>query len=472
MKKLIVAGCVVIAGSAAVVAGVAARHEPTYAPGVQLAGTDLSGKKPSDAGQVLDRWWERERNRTIKLTSDELKKPGSWTLEVLGARLDREATLAQLSTEDVWAATTRQMGMRTASTLDVQPVIRFEQAQIDEIAAFVQRARHEPRQARVLQAGGGFTYQTESSGVELDASRLQSAVEEAMQGAGTAKMPLKVAPKRVPDDALRSIGQTVSTFATNFSAGNVPRSHNIRLATELISGHVLMPGDRLSFNETVGQRTAKRGFRMAGVYVMGRSDFDFGGGICQVSSTMYNAALLAGLKIVQRRPHSKPVPYVPVGRDATVNWGSIDLVIENNRSTPIAMIGNYAPGRLTFTVLGAEGEPGERVVIERTNQSSAPPKVQVVNDPTLPLGKEVVKEPGSASHRVTTYRVTYRGDVEVKRESLGTSVYPGAKRVVARNTTGVEPAPKPSPTPKPPAPSDDEAEAQGDPASAATSNSP
>jgi vancomycin resistance protein YoaR len=211
----------------------------------------------------------------------------------------------------------------------------------------------------------------------------------------------------------------------------------------------------MSFNGLVGRRTPQAGYRIAGVYVNGRHEVDFGGGICQVSSTLYNAALLANLKIAKRSNHSMPVPYVPLGRDATVDYDSgTDLLIENNSDGPIAVDAEYLPGKLTFRVLGQK-VPGQSVKIVQGPRRSWGNGTRVVRDPRLPAGRTVVQESGSAGHALRVTRIVLRDGVEVARESLGVSHYPGGDRIVRvgaarpRPKRSVSDAPAEEPVPEP-----------------------
>ena len=127
----------------------------------------------------------------------------------------------------------------------------------------------------------------------------------------------------------------VGSFATKFNPDNTPRVANLKLAVEAISGKVLAPGDVFSYNETVGPTTEARGYQKAEIIVKGQKKQGFGGGVCQVSSTLFNAAEKAGLEIIERHPHSKEVPYVARGKDAATSYGGIDLKFKNTRDYPV-----------------------------------------------------------------------------------------------------------------------------------------
>ncbi|MEG1997965.1 MAG: VanW family protein, partial [Clostridiales bacterium] len=144
----------------------------------------------------------------------------------------------------------------------------------------------------------------------------------------------------------------LARYTTSFNAGNRNRTTNLRLAATAINGTVIPAGGSFSFNNTVGPRTSRRGYKMAIIYSAGKEIDGLGGGICQVSSTLYNTVLAASLKVTQRHTHSLPVSYVPKGRDATVSYGALDFRFQNNRSYPVTIKATINGGRLTVDLWG------------------------------------------------------------------------------------------------------------------------
>jgi vancomycin resistance protein YoaR len=278
----------------------------------------------------------------------------------------------------------------------------------------------------------------------LDEAALPEVVIDALaSGSPNLQLPLKTGPDQVSDADIDQIQDVVSQYSTRFSAGNRPRAWNIKTASEKLRGVIVLPGERFSFNGSVGRRTLKAGFRLAGVYKNGKHDVGIGGGICQVSTTLYNACLLADLTIRQRSNHSLPVPYVPLGRDATVDYGDLDLVVENSYRSPIAIDSHYESGRLTFRILGKK-DPSLSVRITESGTESWDPGTERILDRRLKPGAHRVLEPGSRGHRVSTYRLVYHDGKLIRRERLGRSTYGGKATVVAFN-----PAPKPIASPPP-----------------------
>ena len=170
-------------------------------------------------------------------------------------------------------------------------------------------------------------------------------------------------------------GQTLGTCTTKFARSNTNRNTNIQLATKACNGYVIQPGATFSFNTVVGQRTKARGYKEAGVYVNGQTDTGVGGGICQVSSTLFNAALESNMTIVSRRAHS-----LPRGRDATVSWGGPEFKFKNPYDYPV-MIGTYydKSGKLTMSILGPADAKIAKPTIKVTEKNGVYTLTRTVN---------------------------------------------------------------------------------------------
>lgn len=451
MKRLLVGALAVVVVAAVSLTVVAARFEPTIRPNTQIGIVPVGGLKREEAAKKLRLWWESEKLHELTLVSDKFQTPlPSMTPGKLGIVLDDQASVAQCEMKDFWDAAqdTVSGGKYDGKKLDVK--FKNGPSNVDALKKLVKDAIGELRGARVTYVGGAIQRQPEVTGFELDMDKLPSAVVEAMAGDGKVQLPIIEAPKRIPDEELAKITDVVSEFSTHFPSYQTSRNTNIRLAAEKLNGQVLMPGDRLSFNTCVGRRTIEDGYKLAPVLKNGKHDTGIGGGICQVSTTMYNASLLADLKIVKRNNHSIPSVYVPVGRDATVDYGSLDLEIENNQANPIAVVSTFENGKITFRILGKK-DPNKVVKITTGGHTSWGNGVKTVIDRTLPPGKTLVVEKGSAGHAITTYRTVYENGVQVRREVLSRSIYRGSARIIATNNAPRRPAaPKASPTNVPP----------------------
>lgn len=431
MKKVLISLGVVFLAALGFLSVVAARYEETVRPNTKVGTVSVGGLTVPEAQKLLRTWWEQEKLKTLALHIDELEKD----LEParpsqLGVAFDDVATVAVLPKQDFLQDSQAKLQKTEYDEQSFEPVYKPTGYRPLELIQTIKDLVGTPQPATVRFDKGTIFRTPETTIYRLDEPRLYDLAVAAIKSGDVLHVPLKVAPKRISDDDLKSIHEVVSEFSTRFSAGNRPRSENIRLASEKIDGVILLPGEKFSFNGTVGRRTKQAGFQEAGVYINGRHDTGIGGGICQVSTTLYNAALYANMAIKRRSNHSMPVPYVPVGRDATVDYGNLDFIFQNSYDHPIAINSQYRPGRLTFRILGTK-IPGLRVRLEQGEHRSFPAPEQRVTDPSLPAGKTRVVEWGSAGHSVQTFRVVIQDGKVVKRQSLGRSYYGASKRVIA-----------------------------------------
>lgn len=175
------------------------------------------------------------------------------------------------------------------------------------------------------------------------------------KGAAMIEVPTYTLYPKVDAEVLSSIRtKPIGYYVTYFNSNNKNRSHNIALAAKAIDSAVVFPGESFSFNKVVGMRTVDKGYKRAGVIVRGELSEGVGGGICQVSSTLFNAIDRAGLQIVKRYSHSRNVPYVLTGRDATVSWGGPDFVFQNVYNQPILIRAYSSGGRIAVSVYSSE----------------------------------------------------------------------------------------------------------------------
>ena len=266
-------------------------------------------------------------------------------------------------------------------------------------------------------------------GVDVSVDEIQKYLDEGRESFDVSVK--KVYPDiRVEHLSGNLFADTLGTWTTKFNSGVVGRSKNVALAAQKINGVILNSGDTFSYNNTVGPRTAAAGFSNATVYTASGMEDGIGGGICQVSSTLYNAVLYADLKIVERRNHSYTVSYVNRGLDATVSYGLIDFKFQNNKNSPIKVVASVDGGTLTVSVLGKKDNDYTVELSSSTIESYAIPEQQV-EDATLEPGTTKVIQNGSYGYKVVSTKTVKdsAGNV-VRQESLGTSVYKPMTKIV------------------------------------------
>jgi vancomycin resistance protein YoaR len=200
-------------------------------------------------------------------------------------------------------------------------------------------------------------------------------------------------------------------------------------AARRINGYILYPGQVFSFNQVVGPRDREHGFKEALEIVDGEFVPGIGGGVCQVSSTLYNAVLLANLAIVERTNHSKPLGYVGLGRDATVAYGALDFKFANDTGAPVVILAEAAKNRLTVGIVGREPLTVAVEIVAADRQVILPAVVKK-QDPELYLGETRVDRQGKPGYEVTTLRVVRTGGREIRREVLARDRYQPENTVV------------------------------------------
>lgn len=358
-----------------------------------------------------------------------------WTLAQWGIELDVLGTAA--AAREAWQKAPLIARLLGKSPIKVQPVWRVQAKVFNARLQALRFLECEARDARVVWRNEQVVILPEQTGRRLDPEQtyqnLLLALHQISLQNPPSTLPLalgfRAVEPRYTCARLKPIRGVIGRYTTRFPGYQVNRNHNIRLAAQALDGVMLLPGEQLSYNQRVGRRTRRNGFRVAPVIIRGEKRLGIGGGVCQVSSTLYNAALLADLKIVRRSNHSLPIPYVPLGRDATVTE-YLDLVIENSHNFPVVFLAEVGRSSLTVRVLGAPF-PQRRVQIrtERLGFGRAP--VRYVKVDYLPPGVRKVLQKGSPGVRVRTWRLIYEGGRLIRRERISTSIYRAKPRVIA-----------------------------------------
>lgn len=224
----------------------------------------------------------------------------------------------------------------------------------------------------------------------------------------------------------------LSQFSTSFSSSNYNRSTNIILAAEKINGTVLMPGETFSYNQVVGQRTKEAGFREAAAYLNGEVVQEYGGGICQVSSTLYNAVLYANLDITERSNHYFKPSYVKPGLDATVSWGGPDFKFTNNRNYPIRIACDSSGKNLRIYIYGLRTDNDYTVELDAQYISTVYYKITYKTDTSLASGSSRVIQSGSNGCKTSTYKNLYdKNGTLVSSECISRDTYNPHNKVIA-----------------------------------------
>jgi vancomycin resistance protein YoaR len=232
------------------------------------------------------------------------------------------------------------------------------------------------------------------------------------------------------------ISHVLGSFETKYPPGDRDRNYNLRLVAEHVHGHIIMPGETFSFNEVVGDRTEKQGYRVAHVIQAGEMIDGLAGGACQISSTLHAASWFAGLEMLKSRPHSRPSSYITMALDATVVYPSVDLVMRNPYDFPVVLKYVVSQGTVRVEVLGRK-RPWDKVSFEREITQQIPNQTVTRDDASLPLGSQIIDQVGFPGFKLIRRRTFYKDGKPVKTEKWDVQYPPTTEYV----RLGVNPDP-------------------------------
>lgn len=282
-----------------------------------------------------------------------------------------------------------------------------------------------------------FTFSDDQAGAYVDGDDLYNKVIAALDG-GDSFATLTIEPEIVlastTKTELMNSFKLMASYTTK-TTSNSNRNTNIELSANAINGTTLYPGDVFSFNEATGERTAAKGYKEASAISGGQSVPEVGGGVCQTSSTLFNAVARANLEIVYRSPHAWPSDYVEKGMDATVNWPNLDFKFKNNTDYPVFIVAYYEDRKVTVELYGVGLQDGMTIDLQSvvTRTIPAPEGTKYVLNTSLAPGetKDTVK--ARTGYVVETYQVWYKNGEEVSRNLLCTSTYKAYQKTVEYN---------------------------------------
>ncbi len=380
--------------------------------GLILDGHSISHQSVDEVDNYL-----QERNtqsQTIRIV-DPKGKETTMKLEDLGITIDRVGTLTDVMDYGYESDVMTYIMHRVDALLHGKEIpIRYKVDGPVAESYFLNYAKAMGQvgvNATITLEGDRVVHQPAKVGRKLDVAATMKRLQEQLQEGKVETLELVIneaAQPTITDKDLVSITSILGSFTTYFDGSNTSRAHNIHLASQKIHQTLIPAGGIFSFNQVVGERTPEAGYDDAPVFMGGRLVPGVGGGICQVSSTLFNTALLSGMDIVERDTHFAPVSYIPVGLDATVAWGYIDFQFKNPYTHPIYVIAEEGAGYVTITILGAKEDVPQSVSITKGIEKKIPnKKIEKIDDT---VKEETIEEAGHEGISVDTTRTIVYGD--------------------------------------------------------------
>ncbi|MGL5348387.1 MAG: VanW family protein [Peptostreptococcaceae bacterium] len=304
--------------------------------------------------------------------------------------------------------------------------------------------------AKLNISGSSISVEEEKDGIKLNIDKTFKNILKELES-GNVEIDLKVdtVEAKIKKEQLKEVDTLLGSHSTKFKSSVVGRTTNIKLATDRTSDVLLMPGDTFSYNEHTGKRTVENGYKNAPVIVQGVMQEGIGGGVCQVSTTLYNAVLYSGLEFVNIKNHSIPSTYAEKGRDATVTDSGIDFVFKNNYEYPV-YVKNYVSGNYVTCQIYGSSKNKQNIQISTSLDGVSSAPIKKVEDPTLPKGEEKELEKGRDAYTVSTFRIykDSNGNI-IKKVKVATSYYPKKQGVIAIGTKEDEQLPVEPPIEQP-----------------------
>ncbi len=398
-------------------------------PSVHLRGRLLEAREPSEIASEAADGLLSER---VTLKASSLRETFTW--RELGAQVERNKLEALLhEARDVHSPMRERHAAKEPDVaLEIPlPVALDARSAAGILTRLASRWNRDPIDARL--GGDDGQIQSERAGRVLDVWASIAVLEgllkdRAAQGGGEWSVDLavqEIAPSRRAQELARiRTDAALGTFETRYNASEEAqdRTYNLRIAAQKIDGAVLFPGEVLDFNELVGERNRANGFRPAPVIAGGELVDGVGGGACQVAGTLYAAAFFAGLKVLERHPHSRPSYYIKLGLDAAVSYPRLNLRLQNNREVPVVIRVELDAGYVRARVLGPVRD--RTVEFHRRILRVAPFPVHEVKDPSLPKDVRVLAQRGVPGFTVSRTRIVLGEEGEEMLRESGEDTYP------------------------------------------------
>lgn len=267
-------------------------------------------------------------------------------------------------------------------------------------------------------------------GRKVNKELLEKAIVKSIYTLEEIEIPVEEDIPEVTQALLKKVNQVVGSYTTYYSGSSEGRVHNIVLSSKMIDEKLIMPGETFSFNYTTGARNMSAGYKESKVIVDGDYTSGIGGGVCQVSTTLYNAAILAGLQIVERHPHSIPASYVAKGQDSAVAYDYLDLKFKNILDYPVFIKTQANSSSMTVRIYGSNQQKGTHISIESTVEEEILPEVESTVDSSLSPGSKVIIQAGRTGYKVKTYKITYQNGKEIERQLLSEDFYRPRKYII------------------------------------------
>ncbi|MBU3215873.1 VanW family protein [Clostridium estertheticum] len=399
-------------------------------PGVKIGELDISGKTLAQAKDMVTQKYQS----TMLKKNVNIKTPQK-TYSLNFAKMNAKYNIDDVVTEAFnYGKTLSLYGKYKLIRKSENKVITMKftynsKPLTDLISNMKKEINNTPKNASIYMNGDTFIVTPDTKGSTLMDDKLKKEILSKINGdvnSGDIRVSaeIKTTLATVTKEKLQTVNTKLSSFSSDFSTSAYGRSTNITLATKIINGTILMPGESFSFNDTVGKRTADKGYQPAPVDIGTKVSSDYGGGICQVSTALYNAIIRSNIKSTERNHHSIPSTYIPLGNDATVDWGNLDYKFTNTLGYPVFIESIVNNKILTFNVYSNSSLANKSYTLVNDIYAAVQPgPTQYIDDATLPVGSIVQEQFPLVGYKVRTYKNTIQNGNVINHELISNDSY-------------------------------------------------
>ncbi|MFW2491477.1 VanW family protein [Clostridium chromiireducens] len=439
---LIVICAAALAGYSLSIKNIVTKWDNKIYPGVTVQGVDLSGMTKEEAKNKLTESFETViGNKKLSISVGDKQYELIYSDIIPKYDIDETVENAyKFGKEDgilkkymtIRSGSSKKSEVQLGFSYDEEKLKKYEEKLIND-------ATQSANDAKVSIQKNNIVIKPESEGRTINLETLDKQLKESLNGEinseNRVEIEIEITKPKITKEDLSKIKGIMGTFSTSYATSTPGRCNNIEIATSVINGSVVMPGEIFSFNDIVGPRTVERGYQEAGTYVGNKVEPGIGGGICQVSTTLYRAAMKVNLRSIERTNHSMVVGYAQPGLDATVSYGYLDYKFKNTYDFPIYIQGFTSGKTLTYNIYGDPNAlNGKTYDMVSEILQTIPPETKIVPDSTLPEGKEEKDGAGMTGYKAKSYQITYEKGVEVKREVISTDNYASVGVIVRKGT--------------------------------------
>lgn len=432
----------IISGTAGIIFYNTASAENVIFKGVYIEGIDVGGMTKQQAEKLIDEKFNDEiKGGKIALEYKDKKSEISYSKINVHFNTDEAADKAYSYGKkgNIIQKTLNKWKLKN-NIYKVNLQLSYDKSTLEKkIKSLSAKINRKPVDASISFNGSSFDVKPNETGEMVNEKKLIDSIDSAIMSRDKSPkltIPVDVLEAEVKASDLANVNSKISSFKTSFKPSDVNRTENLKIAAAALNGTVVMPGGIFSMNKALGPRLASKGYKEAPIIIKNTVQPGLAGGICQVTSTVYNAALLGNFKIVSRRNHGLLVSYVGAGRDATIAGDAIDFKFRNTNKYPIYINAVMGQSTLTVNFYGANEHPGQTVEISTEIYEWLKPNIEYIQDSTLENGKKVVEEKPIKGAKSKTYRSVYVNGKLVSKELVSNDTYKKADGKIRIGTKG------------------------------------